>query len=172
MRLINDRRGISPLIATIILISVCVAGGLLIYSVFFSTAGTLTAKGELTVEAIDLVKDTEGNIVFTITIKNTGNKPIHASDANRLVITLGSDTIKLDGTTTQKSTGNPYPDAGNLQPGQSISVDAYYSDDGDDTNDDISGDYVVGNSYNVVIQAKFTDGSTFTTTTSVKCRSA
>ena len=172
MRAVNDRRGISPLIATIILISICVAGGLMIYSVFFSTSGTLTAKGELTVESIDLVKDTEGNIVFTITIKNTGNKPIHASDANRLVITLGtSDTIKLNGTMTQPSTGNPYPNAGNLQPGQSISVDAYYTVTGDN-DDDISGDYVVGNSYNVVIQAKFSDGSTFTTTTSVKCRSA
>ena len=171
MRVINDRRGISPLIATIILISICVAGGLMIYSVFFSTSGTLTAKGELTVEAIDLVRDTDGNIVFTITIKNTGNKPIHGTDANRLLITLGtSDTIKLDG--SAKKSGGTLPDAANLQPGQSISVDLYYSNDGNDDNDDISGTYVVGNSYNVVIQAKFSDGSTFTTTTSVKCRSA
>jgi len=170
MRTVNDRRGISPLIATIILISICVAGGLMVYSVFFSTSGTLTAKGELTVEAIDLVKDTDGNIVFTITIKNTGNKPIHGTDANRLVITLGSDSITLAGGT--KASGGNLPDSANLQPGQSISVDLYYSNDGNDDNDDISGTYVVGNSYNVVIQAKFTDGSTFTTTTSVKCRSA
>ena len=170
MRAVNDRRGISPLIATIILISICVAGGLMIYSVFFSTSGTLTAKGELTVEAIDLVKDTDGNIVFTITIKNTGNKPIHGTDANRLVITLGSDSITLAGGT--KASGGNLPDSANLQPGQSISVDLYYSNDGNDDNDDISGTYVVGNSYNVIIQAKFTDGSTFTTTTSVKCRSA
>jgi flagellin-like protein len=170
MRLINDRRGISPLIATIILISICVAGGLLIYSIFFSTGGTLTAKGELTVEAIDLVKDTDGNIVFTITIKNSGNKPIHGTDANRLRVTLGSDSVVLAG--GAKSSGGNLPDAANLQPGQSISVDLYYSNDGDNTNDDISGTYVVGNSYNVVIQAKFSDGSTFTTTTSVKCRSA
>ena len=170
MRAVNDRRGISPLIATIILISICVAGGLMIYSVFFSTSGTLTAKGELTVEAIDLVKDTDGNIVFTITIKNAGNKPIHGTDANRLVNTLGSDSITLAGGT--KASGGNLPDAANLQPGQSISVDLYYLNDGNDDNDDISGTYVVGNSYNVVIQAKFTDGSTFTTTTSVKCRSA
>jgi len=170
MRTVNDRRGISPLIATIILISICVAGGLMVYSVFFSTSGTLTAKGELTVEAIDLVKDTDGNIVFTITIKNTGNKPIHGTDANRLVITLGSDSITLAGGT--KASGGNLPDSANLQPGQSISVDLYYSNDGNDDNDDISGTYVVGNSYNVIIQAKFTDGSTFTTTTSVKCRSA
>jgi len=169
MHLINDRRGISPLIATIILISICVAGGLMIYSVFFSTSGTLTAKGELTVEAIDLVKDTDGNIVFTITIKNAGNKPIHGTDANRLVITLGSDSITLAGGT--KASGGNLPDAANLQPGQSISVDLYYTVTGDN-DDDISGNYVVGNSYNVVIQAKFSDGSTFTTTTSVKCRSA
>jgi len=68
-------RAISPLIATIILISICVAGGLLIYSVFFSSAGTLTAKGQVSIESIDLVKDSTGKATFTITIKNTGNKP-------------------------------------------------------------------------------------------------
>jgi len=83
-------RVISLLIATIILVSICVAGGLLIYSVFFSTSGTLTAKGELTVEAIDLVKDTDGNIVFTITIKNTGNKPISSC-----TVTICREKIRL-----------------------------------------------------------------------------
>lgn len=165
MHMINDRRGISPLIATIILISICVAGGLLIYSVFFSTSGTLTAKGELTVESIDLVKDTDGNIVFTITIKNTGNKPVKA-EANALTVKLNGEGEK---DATPKDETEQYV---SLQPGQSVSIDLYYFDDTNPNNDNISGDYVVGNSYNVVIEAKFSDGSTFTTTTSVKCRSA
>ena len=156
MRAVNDRRGISPLIATIILISVCVAGGLLIYSVFFSTAGTLTAKGELTVESIDLVKDTDGSVVFTITIKNTGNKPVDATN--------GYLNVTLDGESVYNLVEKGDLSS-NLEPGQSVSAVLR-------SGSELTKTYIVGNSYNVVIQAKFTDGSTFTTTTSVKCRSA
>jgi len=135
-------RAISPLIATIILISICIAGGLLIYSVFFSSAGTLTAKGQVSIESIDLVKDSTGKATFTITIKNTGNKP--TSD---VTVALASETAQ---SITPKT----------LEPGQSGTL----------VLTDLTG-YTVGNSYNVVVKATFTDGSSFTTTTSVKCRS-
>jgi len=142
------RRGISPLIATIILIAICVAGGLLIYNVFFSTTGTISAKGQLEVESIDLVRSTGGTTVFTITIKNAGNKP-----ATTLSVKLeGQDsafTVDLTGV------------GGALQPGQSISH----------VEEQVSGSYIVGNVYTVVIQATFSDGSTFSHTTSVQCRS-
>jgi len=151
------KRGISPLISTIILVAICVAGGLMIYSVFFSTAGTMSAKGQLTVESMDLVRDTDGNIVFAITIKNTGNKPVK-DDVAALKITLDGEDAK------------EVAEAVNLQPGQSVSKALYYSADGDDTNDEISGNYVIGKSYNVVIEATFSDGSTFAETVSVKCR--
>lgn len=142
----GSERAISPLIATVILIAIVVAGGLLVYSIFFSTSGTLTAKGQVTVEAIDLVKQTTGESVFTITIKNTGNKPVTA-----LTVTLASEA---DASVDLSSVG------GNLQPGQSTSY----------MNNALTGSYISGNSYNVVIKATFSDGSTFTTTTSVKCR--
>jgi len=148
MKLFMRRKGISPLIATIILIAICVAGGLLIYTVFFSTTGTITAKGQLTVEAIDLVKQTDGAAAFTITIKNSGNKPI--TDAKGLNVTLGG----VDYPVTLPTNG--------LQPGQSTSFLKTFS---------APADFVVGNTYTVVIKAKFDDGSTFTTTTSVQCRS-
>lgn len=142
-RMMQSARAISPLIATVILIAITVAGGLLIYSIFFSTAGTLTAKGQVEVEVIDLVKDTYGNTVFTITIKNTGNKPV-----TELNVTLASEPVA--------TVALP---SGNLQPSQSVS----YMKDG------LAG-YVSGNSYNVVIKTEFSDSSTFATTTSVKCR--
>jgi len=142
------KRAISPLIATIILISICVAGGLLIYNVFFSSASTLTAKGQVSVESMDLVKDTAGNVVFSITVKNTGNKP-----ATAINVKLAAEEEK-----------NILSEAGmsSLEPGQSVS----YVKTGLSSND-----YTAGNSYNVVIKATFSDGSSFTTTTSVKCRS-
>jgi flagellin-like protein len=143
-----SRRAISPLIATIILIAICVAGGLLVYTIFFSTAGTITSKGQLTVEAVDLVKAADGT-TFSITIKNSGNKPLGTTSA--LTIKLGGETAAWDVTA----------DAKNLQPGQSVSY----------VNSSLAGNYVVGNVYTVVIQATFSDGSTFSTTTSVQCRS-
>ena len=146
MRL-KGKRAISPLIATVILIAICVAGGLLVYSIFFSTTSTITAKGQVSVEAIDLVKDTDGNAVFSITIKNTGNKPV--TDLKVNVNNEGEQSINLDA----------FP--GGLQPGQSVSY----------INDELTQNYVVGNSYNVVIMATFSDGSTATITTSVRCRS-
>lgn len=143
------RKAISPLIATIILIAITVVGGLLIYSVFYSTSGTLGAKGQISVEAVDLVKQTDGTTTFSITAKNTGNKP---------AVSL---TVKLADEASQnlKVAGNNIANDNPLQPGQSATL--IYEP---------AGVYIVGNSYNVVIEAKFSDGSMFTTTTSVMCR--
>jgi len=149
------KRGISPLIATIILVAICVAGGLMVYSTFFSASSTLMTKGQLEVESIDLVKDTEGNVVFSITIKNTGNKPVKA-EANALLVTLASEGA-WDATPKE---GENYL---SLQPGQTVSL----------VQTGLTGSsYTIGNSYNVVIEATFSDDSTFAHTTSVKCRSA
>jgi flagellin-like protein len=139
-------RAISPLIATIILIAITVVGGLLVYSIFTSTSNTMSAKALVSVETVDLVKDTGGNANFSIVIKNTGNKPI-----NTLKVQLASEseaTVTLPG--------------GKLQPGQSVAYSA----------PSLSGSYTVGNSYIVVIKATFEDGSTFVTTTGVMCRFA
>lgn len=144
----RGKRGISPLIATIILIAIALAGGLLVYTYMTSMTGVLSAKGQVSVEAIDLVKDTEDNVVFSITVKNTGNKPIEELK------------VKLDN--ENEATFSGISDSNPLQPGQSASY----------TNSSLSQSYTVGNSYNVIITAKFTDGSTYTTTVSVKCRSA
>jgi len=147
-----SRRAISPLIATIILIAICVVGGLMVYSIFMSTSGTMSARGQISVEAIDLVKNTEGNATFSITLKNTGNKP-----AVSLNVTLQGQTSPL----VLKVAGNNISSNNPLQPGQSATALL---------NIDAPAPYIVGNSYNVVIQAKFSDGSVFTKTEAVMCR--
>ena len=141
-----SRRAISPLIATIILIAITVVGGLLVYGVFMSTSNTMSSKALVSVEVVDLVKDTKGNANFSIVVKNTGNKPIR-----ELNITLNGEdehTVTL-------------PDD-KLQPGQSVAYSAAHLDKA----------YTVGNSYTVVIKAEFEDGSTFAVTTGVMCRFA
>jgi flagellin-like protein len=146
-----SRRAISPLIATIMLIAICVVGGLLVYSIFMSTSSTMSARGQISMEAVDLVKNTEGNATFSITLKNTGNKPAVA-----LNVTLqGQTAMKLQVNGTAISSDNP------LQPGQSATALL---------NINAPAPYVVGNSYNVVIEAKFSDGSVYTKTEAVMCR--
>ena len=147
LTLFKNRRALSPLIATILVIgiTVAIAGTLYAYtSGIFSAGG---AKGQLSVEAADLVKDTAGNVTFTCTIKNVGTKP-----ANAVYVTLDgeAETEILGGST--------------LQPGQTVSV-VWTSAGGD-----LTQTYTAGNSYSLVIRATFTDGSSFSMTTSVQCR--
>jgi flagellin-like protein len=143
MRALRGKRAVSPLIATIILIAITVVGGLLIYSLFYSTSGILSAKAQVAVEAADLVVDTEGTVKFSIVIKNTGNKPV-----TELNFTLnGEDEVSI----TLPS--------GGLQPGQSVSASL-----------DPKGSYTIGNSYIVLVEAEFSDGSSFATTVAVTCR--
>jgi flagellin-like protein len=139
------KRAISPLIATIILIAICIVGGLLIYSVFMSTSGILSSKAQVSVEAADLVVTTAGDKSFSMVIKNTGNKPV-----TELNVTLNGEA--------EAEVTLP---TGGLQPGQSVAYTATLSED-----------YVIGNTYNVVIKAECSDGSTFVTTTGVTCRYA
>jgi flagellin-like protein len=140
-------RGISPLIATIILIAITVVGGLLVYSIFTSTSNTMSAKALVSVETADLVKSSDGQQVqFSIVVKNTGNKPIQD-----LKVKLASE-----------DEANVTLPAGGLQPGQSVAYSA----------PSLSGSYTVGNTYTVVIKAMFSDGSTFVTTAGVMCRFA
>jgi len=146
-----SRRAISPLIATIMLIAICVVGGLLVYSIFMSTSSTMSARGQISVEAVDLVKNTAGDATFSITLKNTGNKP-----AVSLNVTLqGQTAMKLQVNGKDISDSNP------LQPGQSATALL---------NINAPTQYVVGNSYNVIIEAQFSDGSVFTKTEAVTCR--
>lgn len=145
--MLKHKRGISPLIATIILIAICVAGGALIYSIFFSTASTINATGQLNVQSINLITDTQGNTAFSVTIKNVGNKPI-----NSLNVTLANEPLAVVSSITPTAP---------LQPGQSASYTP--------TTPLNSNSYIIGNTYNVIISAQTTDGSTLTQTTSVTC---
>ena len=87
-KVLNSRKAISPLIATLILITIITVGGLLVYTLFLNNYGILTSKSQITIEAVDLVKQTDGSVAFTITIKNTGNNPI-----TRLAISLAGNDI-------------------------------------------------------------------------------
>ena len=147
MRLARNLKAISPLIATIILVAIAVAGGLLVYALFTSTTGVAATKGQVQIETMDLVKSTDGAVIFTMTIKNVGSKPVE-----KLKITLdGEDEAVID------LSGDP------LQPGQSYAYKV--------APEEITQTYVVGNSYIVKVDAEYSDGSTSSIVSSVMCRS-
>lgn len=140
-KLKSDRRAISPILATIVLIAITVAGGLLVYNVFFATAGTLSARTQVEIESVNMVKTTSGATVFSITLQNTGNKFL-----NSVAYTVTGDTGTLTATLN------------NLQPGQSQS----------DTKTNPAGFSVTpGKTYPVSITATASDGSTAQYTSSV-----
>jgi len=77
MRRKRVKRGVSPLLATIILIAITVAAGLVIYNLFFSTSSTVTQSLQIIAD-IDLIRPggTASYVVLTITVKNTGTLAI------------------------------------------------------------------------------------------------
>jgi len=69
-------RGISPILASLILISVTVSASILIYDVLSGSIKIWIVSIEVSVESMSLVRDSEGNMAFSITVKNTGGKAI------------------------------------------------------------------------------------------------
>jgi len=104
------KRGVSPLLATIILIAITVAAGLVIYNLFFSTAGTASAQLNIQVQSIDVVK-TSSTILVSATIKNSGNKPIQTCTVTVYGDYSGTATLNLGaidvGQTKSQSAANP-----------------------------------------------------------------
>jgi len=68
-------RAVSPLLATLILAAVTVAGALLVYTLFTSSIGTLGSIRTFQVSDVDVVKSSIG-VHLSLTLKNTGNARI------------------------------------------------------------------------------------------------
>jgi len=68
----KEIRGISPLIATLILIAATVAGGAVVYTVMRSQAGSLSGGADLQIMYADII--VAGNTkLATVTVKNVGS---------------------------------------------------------------------------------------------------
>jgi len=130
--ILGCRRAVSPLLATIILISITVAGGLVIYNLFLSTAGVMAGQLNIQVVSIDIVKTSTITLV-SATIKNSGNKPITAC-----TVTVWGDS------------GTAALNLGAIEPGQSKSTTA--------TNP-TGYSVTVGKSYPIRIEVTAGDGS-------------
>ena len=144
-RKVFGRKAVSPLLATIILIAITVAAGLVIYNLFFSTAGTISQQLNVQIISVDVVK-TSSTTLVSATIKNTGNKPISSCHVY----------VYVDGTTTPVDLN-----LGSIDVGQSKSSST--------TTLPTGGSVTVGNAYPVKVDATAADGSTFSKSFTVTC---
>lgn len=141
-KILRCRKAISPLLATIVLIAITVAGSLFVYNIFFSTAGVLGSTVNIQVASLDIVKTSTTTLV-SATIKNTGNKPF----------TICTVTVYGD-------TGTATLNLGGMEPGQSKSA----------TVTDPSGFSVTpGKTYPIQIHVEAADGSMLDKTMIVTC---
>jgi len=120
MRRTKTRSGLSPLLATIILVAITVSAGLVVYGVISGWFGILITRIEVQVISVDLIKT--GDIaLLSVSVKNTGSKPLIGiivsgmdengkrfslalppadpgeTTSNSLAIPLGTPNIVLDG---------------------------------------------------------------------------
>jgi hypothetical protein len=137
-------KAVSPLLATMILIAITVAAGLIIYNLFFTTAGAISTQLTIQINTIDVVKASDITLV-SVTIKNAGNKPITSCN-----VTFHGDS----GTSLTM-------DLGSIDVGQSVSK-SYKPSASQLT-------VTVGKTYPVQIEVAASDGSKLSKATTVTC---
>jgi flagellin-like protein len=76
----RSRRALSPILATVILIAITIAGGLLVFSMFESSASTQKLKAVIDIESAQLIAPANSNYTFVLVVKNVGSLPITNMD--------------------------------------------------------------------------------------------
>jgi flagellin-like protein len=142
LRLLQSKRGVSPLIATLILISITVAAGVSVYALVSGMIGTMSSILNIQVNSIDVIQ-AGSNTLLAVTIQNSGN------------IQINSCTITITG-----DSGTATLNLGAINPGQTASA----------TVSNPSGFGVtIGNAYPVSISVTATGGSTLAKALTVTC---
>jgi len=136
-------KGVSPLIATLILIAITIVGGILVYHVFFSTASSISTNGNVQIESANIYS---GPNIMVLEIKNTGS--IAVENMSITVYQSGSSTPILTETNILKAPLAPGQETGELFNGPNPP-------------------FVSGNTYTVIIKAVLSNGASVTTSTTV-----
>lgn len=91
----KNRRGITPIVATLILIAITVAGAGIVYVAFRNMATSMSKITNFQVQSADVMK-AGGVVVASFTVKNTGTVPF-----DNIEITLygdnGQDNFSITG---------------------------------------------------------------------------
>ncbi|HDH44639.1 MAG TPA: hypothetical protein ENG66_04535, partial [Thermococcus sp.] len=141
-RLPKRLRGVSSLIAVVLIILITLIGGLILFYVAQNLFFAESPASTFSIDNAWLVRDTLGRTSFAVTIKNIGRKPIV-----QLNITLDHEN-----TTTYDLSSDP------LEPGESASFSPPLAEV-----------YIVGNSYSLTVSGRFSDGSIYSISQTLKC---
>ncbi|MBC7218612.1 MAG: hypothetical protein H5T49_00540 [Hadesarchaea archaeon] len=133
MRSIKETRGISPLIATLILVAATVAGGAIVYQVMRSQAGSLSGGADLQITYADII--VAGNTrLATVTVKNIGS------------VAFSSITITVTTNSTPVTLSVSLP-SGGLASGMSV------------TGENTTGSWTANTGYVVTVTGTYSGGS-------------
>ena len=111
-------RGISPLVATLVLVIITLVGGWMIFSIFRTQVTSRATTAELQVQSIDLVS-VDGESIAATTVKNVGTVAlenvrvtIRDDDNNDVVLFVGDlapgQTGGADNSECRWTPGKPY----------------------------------------------------------------
>lgn len=142
----SGARGLSPLVAVILLIAITVAAAVVVSGVFFNLAGIAGRRPTAIIDQIRLVSTPAGAATLTIVLKNTGDVPISATNP---IVTISGLPAGCAFTT--------WTWTGSRDPGATLAG----------TSTDTAGCTVLGQSYPVSITVSFVDGSSQVLSTAV-----
>ncbi len=96
----KTRRGLSPLVSTIILISAAIIGGMFVYNYFQTSVNKITAASQSLSVNVKTIPTQNGDLIY-LSITNVGRDPVHLNkavflDANGTAIQNSDKTINAD----------------------------------------------------------------------------
>ncbi|MEM1940832.1 MAG: archaellin/type IV pilin N-terminal domain-containing protein [Candidatus Caldarchaeum sp.] len=134
-------RGLSPLVAVILLLAITVAAAVVVSGVFFNLAGVAGRRPTAVIDQVRLVATPTGAGTWAVTVKNTGDVPITAITASYPIASCNPAL-----------TFTPLP----LNPGATASATA-----------NVATGCTLGTTYRIVLTITFQDGSQQVLTTQV-----
>lgn len=135
-KILLNKRGVSPVIAALILIGVALAIGILFYTVAMGIfSRTMPKGGTLVIESIEAVAPaTGGKLSITIRIRNTGQNPLTITGKTILNARTGTAITMAEWAPSRNISLQPGEGAsisgrsrGNITPGTSIIVKLTYN---------------------------------------------
>jgi len=144
-RLLKRLRGVSSLVAVVVLIAVVIVGGFLLFWMVQNNLFRQSPAAKLSIDTSQLVRDTAGNVIFSTVIKNSGSKP-----CKTINITLNGENMTSYNLSTEP-----------LEPGHTIILAPEPTEI-----------YVLGDTYPVTIVGVFSDGSSASLSQTVTCTGA
>ena len=136
---LSRRKAISEMLAVIILLSLTIVAGVLVYQIFTGKANVASSATAVSIQSVTISGE---NGVMTITVQNTGTSTIQSLSVT--VYGSSGSTVSLSGSFTPSS----------IAPGQTASGT-------------FTGSFSPGAQYTVVVTATAAGGSTTTATATV-----